>query len=77
MQIISSEYWAKKRHSRPDITDDMIEYCILNSSKFKDRTWDEVWNAISRIPPSGRLLKAVYKEKGKDIKIIVTSYWLD
>ena len=77
MQIISSGYWSKKRHTRPDITDDMIEYCIMNSSKLKDRTWEDVWNAICRIPPSGRLLKVVYREKGKDIKIIVTVYWLD
>ena len=77
MRIVYSEYWMKKRHSRPDITDDMIEYCILNSNKLKDRTWEMVWNAISRIPPSGRLLKVVYREKEKDIKIIVTAYWLD
>jgi len=77
MQIISSDYWNKKRKTRKDITDDMIEYCIINSSKLRDRTWEEAWNAITRIPPSGRLLKVVYREKGKDIKIIVTSYWLD
>ncbi|MBI2110436.1 hypothetical protein HYT51_01510 [Candidatus Woesearchaeota archaeon] len=77
MQIIPSEYWSKKRHTRPDITNDLIEYCIINSNKLKDRTWEEVWNAINRIPPSGRLLKVVYREKGKDIKIIVTAYWLD
>lgn len=77
MQIVSSEYWARKRHKRPDISDDMIEYCIMNSNKLNDRTWESVWNAIARIPPSGRLLKVVYREKGKDIKIIVTAYWLD
>jgi hypothetical protein len=77
MQIKSSAYWSKKRWKRPDISDDMIEYCILNSNKLKDRTWENVWNAMARIPPSGRLLKVVYHEKGKDIKIIVTAYWLD
>ena len=77
MIIKSSNYWLKKRNKRPAITDEMIEYCIINSNKMNDRTWEEVWNAISRIPPSGRLLKAVYREKGKDIKIIITSYWLD
>jgi hypothetical protein len=65
MQIESSDYWKKKRHTRPDIKDDMIEYCITNSTKLKDRTWEDVWNSISRIPPSGRLLKVVHREKGK------------
>jgi len=77
MLIKSSNYWLRKRKKRPDITDDMIEYCIANSNKLKDRTWEEVWNTITRIPPSGRLLKTVYKEKGKSIKIIITAYWLD
>ncbi len=76
MSIEHSPYWSKKRKKRPDITDDIIEYCINNSNKLKDKYWEDVWNAISRIPPSGRLLKVVYKTKGKTIKI-VTAYWLD
>lgn len=55
--------------------DYMIEYCIINSTKIKDRNWDDAYNAISRIPPSGRLLKVIYKIKGKNIKVI-TAYWL-
>ena len=66
----------EKEVKKTCITDDMIEYCISNSNKLKDRDWEDVWNAISRIPPSGRLLKVVYKIKGKDINII-TAYWLD
>ena len=76
MQLEETFYWKKKRLRRPDITDDMIEYCIQNSNRLKDRNWEDVWNAISRIPPSGRLLKVVYRTKGKTIKTI-TAYWLD
>jgi len=46
----------------------------------KEKEWFDTYNAISRIPPSGRILKVVYKElyrnKEKVIKII-TTYWLD
>lgn len=68
---------VEKEEKRPDISDYMIEYCIQNSNKLNDRTWPELFNAITRIPPSGRLLKVVYREKEKDIKIIITAYWLD
>ena len=71
-----SKHWLKKRKYRRDITDDAIEYCIQNSNKIKDRYWEDAWNAIARIPPSGRILKVVYKSKGKSIKIL-TAYWLD
>ena len=65
MQIKDSAYWSRKRQKRPDILDYMIEYCIMHSNKLNDRNWENVWNAIARIPPSGRLLKVVYREKGK------------
>ena len=71
-----SKHWMLKRKYRPDITDDVIEYCIQNSEILKDRRWPDAFNAISRVPPSGRILKVVYKTKGKSIKIL-TSYWLD
>ena len=77
MKIEHSIYWSRKKWKRLDISDYMIEYCIIHSNKLKDRTWENVWNAITRIPPSGRLLKVVYREKEKDIKIIITAYWLD
>lgn len=76
MAFLESEHWKKQKKYRPEITNDLIELCIQNSQKFKDRKWHDAYNAIARIPPSGRILKVVYKEKGKDIKII-TAYWLD
>jgi len=71
-----SYHWLKKRKKRLDITDDLIEYCIKNSNKLKDKYWEDAWNAISRVPSSGRILKVIYKTKGKTIKIL-TAYWLD
>ncbi|MBS3145372.1 hypothetical protein J4414_01050 [Candidatus Woesearchaeota archaeon] len=76
MQFEYSKHWLKKRKYRLNITDDALEYCIQHSSKLKDKYWEDAWNAIARIPPSGRLLKVVYKTKGKTIKIL-TAYWLD
>ena len=70
-------HWSNKRkEGRFEIKDYMIEYCVLNSEKIKDRRWQDAWNAISRIQPSNRKLKVVYKIEGKTIKII-TAYWLD
>ncbi len=80
MKFNYSLHWQEEKIIRKDIRDDIIEFCILNSQKMKDREWPDAYNAIARIPPSGRILKVVYKEIYKDkekvIKII-TSYWLD
>ena len=76
MELFYSTHWKRKKKYRPDISDDMILYCIGNSNKLKDKYWEDVWNAISKVPPSGRTLKAVYRQKGKTIKIL-TTYWLD
>lgn len=76
MQFEYSKHWLRKRNDRKDISEDAIEYCIQNSSKINDKYWEDNWNAITRIPPSGRTLKVVYKIKGKSIKIL-TAYWLD
>ena len=76
MKFEYSLHWLKKKTYRSDITEDVLEYCIMNSNKLKDKYWDDAWNAIARIPPSGRILKIVYKTKGKTIKIL-TAYWLD
>ena len=76
MQFQYSKHWLKKRNYRSNINDDILEYCIQNSNKLKDKYWEDAWNAIVRVPPSGRLLKVVYKTKGKTIKIL-TAYWLD
>lgn len=75
-----SKHWIKQKRFRLEITDDVIEFCIINSDKLRDKKWENAYNAISRIPPSGRILKVVYKEifkeKSKNIKII-TAFWID
>ena len=76
MKFIHSFHWRKQKKYRPEITDDIIEMCINGSNKIRDRMWIDAYNAIFKISPSGRTLKVIYKEKGKDIKII-TAYWLD
>ena len=77
MEIIYSKHWLRKHQKKKkDITNDSIEYAIKNSIIMNDRNWKEAFNAISRIPPSGRILKVVYKKlKGK--VFIITAYWLD
>ena len=54
-----------QKRFRPEITDDIIELCLFNSDKLKDNGWSDAFNAIARIPPSGRILKVVYRVKGK------------
>jgi len=76
MRLIESEHWKKKRKYRKDITNDMIEYAIQNSNELKDKYWEDALNAICRSPPSGRILKVVYKKQEDKIKII-TAFWLD
>ena len=63
MEIDYSKHWLRK-HSckRKDITKDMIEFTLKNSKELKDKYWENAFNAISRIPPSGRRLKVVYKK---------------
>jgi len=76
VKITHSFHWKEQRQFRPEITDDLIEQCIQLSEKMKDRKWEDAFNAIARIPPSGRILKVIYREESKTIKII-TAYWLD
>lgn len=76
MALTYSGHWGKKRKYRKDITDDMIEYAIKNSNELKDKYWEDALNAICRIPPSGRILKVVYRKEKSKIKII-TAFWLD
>ncbi|MEK6955518.1 MAG: DUF4258 domain-containing protein [Nanoarchaeota archaeon] len=75
MKFEYSFHYIKSKKYRPDIDDYSVEYCIINSNVIKDRLWDDVLNAITIIPPSNRMLKVVYKIKGKHIKIL-TAYWL-
>jgi hypothetical protein len=76
MKFIKSEHWKKKNKYRKDITDDKIDYAIKNSNELNDKHWPNALNAISKIPPSGRILKVVYKKQEGKIKII-TAFWLD
>ncbi len=72
-----SKHWIRKRlKKRKDITDDIIEYALSNSNELRDKDWEDAFNKISRIPPSGRTLKVVYKKSNGKI-FIVTAYWLD
>lgn len=77
MQFEYSKHWAIKKKFRKDISDSDIEYAIQNSAQLKDKYWEDALNAIARIPPSGRILKVVYKRvKNAKVKII-SAYWLD
>jgi len=76
MNIIESEHWKRKKKVRDSIESEMIEYAIQNSNQLRDRYWEDALNAICRIPPSGRILKVIYKKQGNKIKII-TAFWLD
>lgn len=77
MEIEYSKHWIKKHaKKKKDITNDVIEFALINSEEIKDKYWIGVFNAIAKIPPSGRRLKAVYRKD--DTKIfIITAYWLD
>lgn len=77
MELIESYHWERKRRKRKDITDEFIVYAIHNSNELKDKYWEDVLNVITRIPPSGRLLKVVYKRISKDKVKIITAFWLD
>lgn len=76
MELIDSEHWQRKRKYRKNITNADIEYAIMNSNELKDKYWEDALNAICRIPPSGRILKVVYKKEKSKVKII-TAFWLD
>ena len=77
MEFEYSKHWERKRRYRAEITDDIIEYAITTSDELKDKHWEDASNAICRIPPSGRILKVVYKRAGKSKYKIITAYWLD
>jgi len=77
MRIEYSKHWLKKHNKkRKDITEDMIEYALNNSRILNDKYWKDALNAISRIPPSGRILKVIYKKTENKI-FVITAYWLD
>lgn len=77
MKIEYSKHWKKKqRKKKKDITNEMIEYAINTSRVLKDKHWKDALNAVSRIPPSGRILKVVFKIKNRN-RFIITAFWLD
>ena len=77
MEIEYSKHWLRKHlKKKKDITNDIIEFALKNSRESKDKYWKDAFNAISKIPPSGRILKVVYK-RSKEKIFIVTTYWLD
>jgi len=77
MEIIYSKHWEIQRKFRPDVTDEIIIYAVVNSDELRDKYWPDALNAMSRIPPSGRILKVIYKRIGKDKIKVVTAFWLD
>ena len=77
MEFVYSLHWLRKQKYRQNITEDMFEYAIVNSDELKDKHWLDASNAICRIPPSGRILKVVYKKVGKQKYKIITAFWLD
>lgn len=77
MELIESRHWERKRVKRKNITNEFIVYAIQNSNEMRDKYWEDALNVISRIPPSGRLLKVVYKRISKDKVKIITAFWLD
>ena len=77
MEIIYSKHWHEKHpKKKKGITIDVLEFAINNSIIIKDRLWDDAFNAICRIPQSGRILKVVYKKINQKV-FILTAYWLD
>ena len=77
MEIKYSLHWIKKQKSKKkDITKDIIEFAIKNSNTLKDKYWGDAFNAISRIPPSGRTLKVVYRKLNQKV-FIITAYWMN
>jgi len=77
VRIVHSIHWAERHHERNEITDDLIEHALVHSPILNDRRHEGVLIAISRVPPSGRLLKVAYRKlKTQEIKVL-TAYWLD
>jgi hypothetical protein len=77
MRFTFSWNWLNKRKYRKTIEIHDIEYAIMHSSELKDKRWETAFNAICRIPPSGRILKVAYRKLGKGLYKIITAYWLD
>ena len=77
MRIIHSLHWREKRKDRKNITDDLIEYCILHSKVIRDKHWDDAFNALLRMPQTGRVLKVVYVWTKKGNVSVITAFWIN
>ncbi len=77
MELILSNHWKLQRKFRPDITDEAIIYAIMNSDELEDKYWPDALNAVSRVPPTGKILKVVYKRISIGKVKIITAFWLD
>ncbi len=73
MKFEYSFHWKKQKRYRSEITDDLIELCIIQSDKLKDNEWPDAFNAISRVSPPGRILKVAYKEKYEEKSKVIKS----
>ena len=77
MRLLHSYHWKRKRKSKKDITDDLIEYAVQNSDELRDKYWRNASNALCRVPPVGRMLKVIYRRVGRNEIKIITAFWLD
>lgn len=78
MKFVYSDHWSlKNQFIRSNITEYDIEYALLHSSIIRDKCWDDAFNAIWQIPPSGRKLKVVYKRLPENHIKIITAFWID
>ncbi len=77
MEMLYSKHWRIQKQFRSDITDGAIIYAVANSDELRDKRWSDALNAITRVPPSGRIIKVVYKRLSKDKLKIITAMWLD
>lgn len=77
MEIEYSEHWKLKQKYRKGISDAFVEYAVTNSNVSRDKYWENALNAICRIPPSGRILKVVYRRLAKNKIKMITAFWLD
>lgn len=77
MEFVYSTHWYRKRRYRKEIEPYLIEYAIQNSKELPDKHWEDLSNALCRIPWNGRTIKVVYKRIGKNQLKIITAFWLD
>jgi hypothetical protein len=77
MRLAYSEHWKLKRKYRQGITTKLLEYAISKGEINSDRRWENAYNAIARVPTSGRTLKVVFRRLGPKTYKVITAYWLD